>query len=173
MMHDAILLQHFDALQPGRKSLRHVLLPEPFRADTRGISLHGERPPAQVRQHHRRDRFVISGQLALGDPVVREQNLVGVGNHWSSRTTSRGTLSNRTPVSRGCRSLPCTVPSMNATFTTISGVTQCARSRGSPIAFVNGVFDTSSESSRRRRSSSSFVSNPVPIFPAKARSLPS
>ena len=29
---------------------------------------------------------------------------------------------------------------MNATCTTISGRTQCARTRGSPVAFVNGVF---------------------------------
>ena len=29
---------------------------------------------------------------------------------------------------------------MNATWTTISGVTQCARRRGRPVAFVNGVL---------------------------------
>ncbi len=61
-------------------------------------------------------------------------------DHGASLTTSRADLSIRTPSSRGCRSLPCTVHSMNATCTTISGRTQCARTRGRPTALVNGGF---------------------------------
>ena len=37
---------------------------------------------------------------------------------------------------------------MNATWTTISGRTQCARIRGNPVAFVNGDAGSSIESSR-------------------------
>ena len=56
---------------------------------------------------------------------------------------------------------------MKATCTTISGRTQCARKRGNPVAFVNGVVGISRASSRARRSSSSVVSKPVPTLPAK------
>ena len=60
---------------------------------------------------------------------------------------------------------------MNATCTTISGRTQCARRRGRPVAFVNGDAGSSIASRRSRRSSRSFVSKPVPILPAKTKSL--
>ena len=63
--------------------------------------------------------------------------------------------------------MPCTVHSMKATCTTISGRTQCARRRGSPTALVNGGVGISSASSRARRSSSSFVSKPVPTLPGE------
>ena len=42
--------------------------------------------------------------------------------------------------------MPCAVHSMNPTWTTISGRTQCARKRGRPRARVNGVFGISSAS---------------------------
>ena len=63
-------------------------------------------------------------------------------------------------------------PFDEAYLTTISGRTQCARRRGSPLALVNGVFGISRASSRARRSSSSLVSKPVPIFPAKHEVVP-
>src|SRR5689334_10028564 len=170
MMNGAILFRHRDPLQPLRESFRHILLPEPLLADSGRVPLHRHRAIADVRQQHGRDGLVVGGDLAFGDPVVREQHFVRMGNHGASRTTSRGFLSKRTPSSRGCRSLPCTVHSMNATCTTMSGRTQCARSRGNPFAFVNGDFGISRRSSRARRSSSSFVSNPVPILPANTNS---
>ena len=108
-----------------------------------------------VRQHERRDHFVVRRQLALGNSVVGKQNFFGMRDHHVSLTTSRGDLSMRTPSNRGWRSLPCTVHSMKATCTTISGRTQCARRRGSPLPCVNGVFGISSVSSRARRSRSS------------------
>ncbi|MNC88516.1 hypothetical protein D3C83_43340 [compost metagenome] len=80
MVHDAVLFRHLDPLQPLGKSLRHVLLPEPLLADSRRIPLHRHRPPAQVRQDRRRDRFVVGRQLALRDPVVRKEHFFGMGN---------------------------------------------------------------------------------------------
>ena len=88
----------------------------------------------------RRDRFVVGGQLALGDPVVREQDLLRMRDHDASRTTSRAALSVRTPRNREWRSLPCAVHSMNATCTTTSGVTQCARTRGRPTGLGERGF---------------------------------
>src|SRR5947207_2214002 len=176
MMDDAVLLRDRDALQPGRKSLRHVLLPEPLLADTRGVSLHRDGPPAQVRDDHRRHGFVIGCQIALGNPIIGKEHLLGMSDHGCSLLTSRASLISfpgRTPSSRGCRSLPCAVHSMNPTCTTISGRTQWARSRGNPVAVVKGDFGSSIASRRLRRSSRSFVSKPVPSFPAKTRSLPS
>ena len=93
MVDGAVLLRHLDALEPGREALRHVLLQEPLLADAGGIALHRDRPAAEVRQHHRRDRLVVGGQLALGDAVVREQHLLGMRDHGVSRTTSRAALS--------------------------------------------------------------------------------
>ena len=43
------------------------------------------------------------------------------------------------------------VHSMNPTWTTISGRTQCARRRGRPLALVNGDWGISIASSRRRK----------------------
>src|SRR5687767_4589069 len=135
MIHRAILLRHCDALQLIGKAFRDVLLPKTLRPDAAGISLHCDRTGAHVGQHHRRNRLVVRRDLALGDVIVWEQDLFGVSDH-VSLTTSRAGLSKRTPTKRGWRSLPCTVHSINATCTTISGRTQCARSRGKPVAIV-------------------------------------
>ena len=48
-------------------------------------------------------------------------------------------------MSRGWRSLPCGVHSMKDTCTTTSGRTQCARTRGTPVPFVNGGVGCSLE----------------------------
>ena len=101
MVDDPILLRNLDPFEPRRKSARYVLLPEPFPADAGGISLHRDRPPADVRQHDRRDRLVIRRELALGDPVVGKQNLFRMRDHPISLTTSRAALSVRTPRRRG------------------------------------------------------------------------
>src|SRR5690349_10195812 len=145
MMHDTVFLRHFDAFEPDGKSLRHVLLPEPLPTDASRISLHGHRPASQVRQHHRGDGLVVRGDLAFGDLVVWKEHLLRVRDQDGSRTTSRGCLSVRIPRSRGCLSLPWTVHSMNPTWTTISGRTQCPR-RGRPLPFVNGGFSIDSAS---------------------------
>ena len=71
----------------------------------RWISLHRDGTAADVRQHDRRDRLVVRGELALGDAVVREQHLLGVRDHGISRTTSRADLSVRTPSNRGMAKL--------------------------------------------------------------------
>src|SRR5207302_4996263 len=120
MMDDAAFLWDLDALQPGRKSFRHVLLPESGLPDAGGVAFHRDRPAAQVRHHHGRHRFVIGRQIALGNPVVRKKYFLGMRDHRCSLMTSRGALSSRTPSSRGCRSLPWTVHSIKATWTTIS-----------------------------------------------------
>src|SRR6266446_1755088 len=176
VMDDAILLRDFDALEPLRKTFRDVFLPEPLLADPRRVTFHRDRPPAQVRQDDGRHGVVVRRKIAFSDPVVGEQYLLGMCDHGCFFVTSRAcsiSFSGRTPSSRGCLSLPCTVHSINAACTTISGRAQCARSFGKPVAFVNGDFGSSIASSRLRRSSRSFVSKPVPSFPAKTRSLPS
>src|SRR5215216_1863637 len=156
----AAVLWHLNTFEPLRKSLRHVFLKEAGRADAAVITLHRNRPPAQVRQHQRRNHLVVRRQLAFRNSLTRKQDFVRMRDHLGSTTASR----------RGWRSLPCVVHSMNPTWTVIFGCTQCARSRGKPLATVNGGFGISSLSSCSRRSNSSFVSNPVPIFPAKTKS---
>src|SRR3954470_965325 len=161
MMDRPVLLRHFHALQPGGKSLRDVLLPEAFLSDPGGIALHRDRPSADVRQHHRRDRLVIGREISFRDSIGGEQDLLRMVDH------------DTTSSSREWRSLSCTVHSMKATRTTISGRTQCARTRGSPLDLVNGACGVSSAFTRDRNSSSSLVSNPVPTLPAKTKSHPS
>ena len=41
----------------------------------------------------RRNHLVISGEFAFRNPVIREQDLFGMGDHHVSLTTSRGDLS--------------------------------------------------------------------------------
>src|SRR4051812_37998055 len=164
-MDDAILLRYFDALQPRREPSRDVLLHNTLAADAGRVALHGDWSAADMRQHNRGDGLVVRSHFALRNAILREQYLLRVRDHGASLKTSRAALSMRTPSNRGCRSLPCTVHSMNATCTTISGRTQCARF-GRLVAFVNGGAGISRASSRSRRSSSSLVSKPVPTFPA-------
>src|SRR5688572_17350945 len=56
---------------------------------------------------------------------------------------------------------------MKETCTTTAGRTQCARTRGNPVARVKGDFAVSSLSRRARISSRSLVLKPVPTLPAK------
>ena len=90
----AALLRHLDALQPGREALHDVLLQEALRADARREALHRDRAAARCAAASAARRLVVGGQLALGDAVVGEQHLLGMGDrHGRSRTTSRGVLS--------------------------------------------------------------------------------
>ena len=115
------------------KSLRDVLLPEALLADAGGIALHRDRPAAEVRQHHRRDRFVVGGQLALGDPVVGKQHLLGMRDHALLPARRRAPrLVEAHAEQPRMPQLAVHGPLDEATCTTISGRTQCARSRGRP-----------------------------------------
>jgi hypothetical protein len=68
------------ALEPLRRCLRDVLLPETRGAGAVGEPLQVERPVDQVGKHGRGDRGEIADQLALGDRGVGlEQRLVEVG----------------------------------------------------------------------------------------------
>src|ERR1051326_488224 len=173
VVNDAVLLRNLDALQPIRKALRDIFLDKTFLTDARGETLHRHRPLNDMRQHHACNHFVVRREVSLGNSVIRKQNLFSMRDHNVSLTTCRGDLSLRIPNSLGWRSLPCVVHSMKATWTTISGCTQCARMRGRPLPFVNGGFGISSLSRRERRSINILVSKPVPIFPANAKSSPS
>src|SRR6185295_8026920 len=125
VMDDAILLRDFDALEPLRKTFRDVFLPEPLLADARRVAFHRDRPPAQVRQDDGRHGVVVRRKIALGNPVVREQYLLGMRGKGCRfvrfHLACLMSLPGRTPSSRGWRSLRCTVHSTNATCTTISG----------------------------------------------------
>src|SRR5262249_54199890 len=138
VMEPAVLLEHLYTREPLRKPLGDVLLHEALLVDARRITLHGHRPAAQMRQHHRGHVLVVVRELALGDAIGREQHLLRMRDHALSLVTSRATLSCRSPTKRGCRSLPCCVHSMKATCTTSSGRTQWAPARGRPVALVNG-----------------------------------
>src|SRR6187399_1834900 len=119
-------------------------------------ALHRDGSAAEMRQHDGRDRLVVGGELPLGDAVVREEDFLGMRDrdHEGGLVTSWGDRSVRMPNKRECRSLPCTVHSMNATVTTTSGFTQCARTRGSPVATVNGGLGISVASNCARSSRS-------------------
>jgi len=62
----------------GVVALRHVLLDEPRLADAVRVALHRDGPGAQVCEHQRRDRLVVRSDVALRDPVLREQHLFGM-----------------------------------------------------------------------------------------------
>jgi hypothetical protein len=55
-----------------------VLLEEVPALDPVGVALHRERPVLHVRQEHRRHGAVVRKEVALRDPVVREEDLVEV-----------------------------------------------------------------------------------------------
>src|SRR5439155_13884273 len=147
MMDDAGLLRHLDTLQPFWEATRDILLHEARSVDAGGIALHGDGAAADVGQHEGRDLLVVSGKLTLGDAVGWEKHLFRMGDQAVSLTTSRADLSRRTPRKRGWRILPWPVHSMNATWTTTSGRTQCAL-RGRPSALVKGGEGISSLSRR-------------------------
>ncbi len=66
------------APQPVREMLGALLLEEALRADAVGEALQGQGPVAQVGQHEFRHGPVVVDDLALGDAVFREQDLVQV-----------------------------------------------------------------------------------------------
>src|SRR5688572_2205346 len=156
--------------QPVGCALGDGFLEESLFADAFVEAFHGHRATAQVWQHERGDHLVIRRHLSLGDAVVGKEHLLGMGDHDRSHVTSRGFRSLRTPNKREWRSLPWFVHSMKASVTTISGLTQCWRSRGKPVATVNGVFGCSAASNFARRSRSSAWSKPVPTLPAYTKS---
>ena len=99
--------------------------------------------------------------------------LISVGNG-SSRRTSSGSLSSRTPRKVGKRRRPSCVHSTNSISTTSSGsthLTSLFRTRG---IFGSVTSGESGRSSGFRRASSSSISssvNPVPTLPAQRRPL--
>ena len=62
---------------PWGQVLRRLLLEERFPVDAVRIALHRERSIAEMRDERRRNRAVVLEHVALGDPVVREEDPVG------------------------------------------------------------------------------------------------
>ena len=131
---------------PGR-----VLLEEVPARDPVGVALHRERPVLQMcGSSDGRDRAVVREQVALGQPVVGEEDLVEVGELERAlarpgsrpaaappRCTSRADLSSRSPWNDGARRRPSCVHSTNSTSQTSSGLTQTTS------AFLTfGIFGT-------------------------------
>src|SRR5262245_4975699 len=83
MMDDTIFFRYLGALQPRRKSLGDILLPEALGTDAGRIAFHGEWTSAQMGEHDGRDRFVVVREIAFRDPVVGKQHLVRVRDHRS------------------------------------------------------------------------------------------
>ena len=69
---------HARCLHPIGTMLRAILLVEKGTAHAVGIALHGQRPPAQVRQQHGRNAHVIVDHLPLIESRLGIQNLVQV-----------------------------------------------------------------------------------------------
>src|SRR4029079_12039554 len=76
MMDDAAFLRDLDTLEPGGKPLLDVLLEETLLANAAVVALERDRAVAHVRQQGRRDRFVVRGEVALRNSVIRKQHLV-------------------------------------------------------------------------------------------------
>ena len=72
MVDRAVLLRHLDALEPLGKSLRTSFWKNPFAPMPAGYRSIVTGRPRMCGSMQRRDRFVVRGQLALGDAVVRE-----------------------------------------------------------------------------------------------------
>src|SRR5688500_5475053 len=89
MMHHAVLLRHFDALEPWGKPPRDVFLPETFFPDSCGVAFHCHWPAAQMRKKHPRHRFVISSQISFGDAIIGKQHLLGMRNQDRSLVSAR------------------------------------------------------------------------------------
>src|SRR6266516_6434788 len=98
MIDGAVVLRNLHAFQPDRKPFRDVLLKEAGRADAAVITLHRHGPTADVRQHDRRNRFVVRHKFSLGDAVVGKENFLWMTDH--SLTTSRA------PTQKGFPSEP-------------------------------------------------------------------
>src|SRR3981081_2211281 len=143
MAHDAILLWEGNCCDPCGKVSRHVLLEDLLAVNAVRIPFHDNGPSAQMRQHRRGDFLVVLDELPLGDPIIGKEHLVGMcdfndlstnANSFTprarahtgrSRTTSRGSLSRRTPRKRGCRKRPSRVHCVKLTCATSFGLTQC------------------------------------------------
>src|SRR6185437_13819682 len=106
MMYRAALLRDLHALEPVRKTFHDIFLKEAFGRNAPMVTLHRDRPPSQVRQHVGRNHLVVCGEFTLGDPVIREHQLLRMRDHAVSRTTSRAVLSSRMPRNRPWRSFP-------------------------------------------------------------------
>src|SRR5262249_8759328 len=72
--------------QPRRPVTRAALLEEARRVDAVGVAAERQRPAFEVRQHDRRDARVVVDDLALGEAVVRVEDLVEVGEAERPRT---------------------------------------------------------------------------------------
>src|SRR5262245_21081730 len=88
MVHDAASLGDLDSLQPFRKTFRDVLLQKSFFTDARRIAFHRYGTAHDMRQHRGRHHFVVSGEFALRNPVIREHDLLRMRDHHLLRTTS-------------------------------------------------------------------------------------
>jgi hypothetical protein len=69
-----------DAPHPLGRAARDRLLNDQLALDARVPAPQVQRPVAHVRQHRRRDLRVVLGEVGLGDPVGREQQLAGIAD---------------------------------------------------------------------------------------------
>ena len=67
-----------DPAQGARRGVAGMLLIEARGAGTLRAAHEAQRPAGQVRQHRLRHRDIIFGKVALGEPLVRIQNAIGV-----------------------------------------------------------------------------------------------
>ena len=67
-------------LDPVREVPADLLLEEAAAADPVREPVHGDRPPADEREHPRGDGPVVRDQVALGDAVAGEQHLLRMGD---------------------------------------------------------------------------------------------
>jgi hypothetical protein len=91
---------------------------------------------------------------------------MGVPGQGNSRTTWEGALSRRRPWYRGWRSSPSAVHSLNPTWATSRGCTQCTRVRGRPRTGSNAGSGRSSAARVSCKLVRVLRVNPVPTLPA-------
>jgi hypothetical protein len=74
------ILLHSHALYPLREVVGNALLEEPLLADAVRVADEGEGPSTDVRKHEVGDAPVVADKFGLRDAILREQDLVRVGN---------------------------------------------------------------------------------------------
>src|SRR5699024_4107688 len=150
---------HLHAGDEVREVAGHLLLVERAAVDPVREPLHADRPAAQVWQHRLGQVGVVARHVRLGEgrsllggrvhlllrPAAPHAGDGDLPTHHASRTTSRACLSVRSPWNRGWRSWFAEVHSVNATWATSSGRTQCTPTEGS-FPRVHGERCTSSSS---------------------------
>jgi hypothetical protein len=79
LLQDAVLLFHRGAGDPVREVAGDVLLEDPLTGDAIRVAGHRDQPLAEVEQHPVGHLCVVLDEVALGDLIAGEQDLIRMG----------------------------------------------------------------------------------------------